>query len=265
MSSDYIQVNNTIDNITKIYSNAYKPFIKLRPDRYINVEDLVSDLKNRVPRWDGHASFSARNSLQDNSSFRINSFGNAYIFVSKNAKIDNIYRFYNEIVGQGVKEITLNLIPFEDKIKYEQILSHLIFPFVTVDLATRSKYGEEMRTRFSYDINTRTAKVFASLSEPTKTIIINKSIPGIKLNILFSDKIASIWYQRLRGTNNITFYCYEDCKVCRGYKVVYYGGDRQSAEGANTIMLFNKFIESTNSGHILVNIKELHKKLRPMT
>lgn len=262
MSSDYIQVVNLIDNISKIYSNSYKPFIKLRPERYINVEDLVQDLRNRVTRWDGHASFIARNSLQDNSAFRINSFGNAYVFISKNAKIDNIYRFYSEIAERDVKEITLNLISFEDKNKYEQLLAYLILPFVETNLRviTESKRTKEIRIKFDYDHKTQVAKIDNTVLEPIKVVTINRSMPGIKVNLMLSDRLAPIWYQRLKGTDNFTFYSYSNCDMCKGYTSF-----NSDSRGEHVyIHVFSKFITSTSNKRIPVKIKELHKRLRPL-
>lgn len=263
MSSDYVQVNNLIENITKIYSNSYKPFIKLKPERYINTEDLIQDLKNRVPRWDGHASFTARNSFQDNSAFRINSFGNGYIFVSKNAKLDNIYRFYSEIMEHDVKEITLNLISFEDKVKYEQLLCYLIMPFAGVPLqvVSPSRTTGELKMKFDFDPKKQTIKFDTPLNEPTRVITISRSIPGIKVNLMLSDRLAPIWYQRLRGTDNYTIYSYSNCDICKGY-LTYYIESRGERVGMD---IFSKFIVSTSDKKIPIKVKELHKRLRPLS
>ena len=263
MSNDPNQVENDIINISKIYSNAFKPFIKLVPERYINTEDLIQDLKILVSKWDGHASFSTRKSLKDNSDYIINSYGKAYIFVSENTRVDVIYRFYNEIISKGIKEMTINMLGLNDRKKYTQLISYLVLPFADMDLGVFSKSRETGETvnNFRFTAKTRLVEFFTSISDPmNKTFTVPKKIPDIKVNLMMHEKVAPIWYQRLSGTSNFTFYCYTDCKVCRGFiKVSYHDRDNRRYE----TIVFTKYLHSVNEPTVAVIVGNINKPLIP--
>ena len=264
MSGDFIEVTNLIHDITRIYSVAYKPFFKIAPERYINVDDLIQDLIYRIPYWDGHASLNARNSLQDASSYRINSYGNAYIYVSRNTKIDTIYRFYDEITAKGVKEITINLISINDRTKYNQLLCFILMPFVSNDLeviSTSPKSPNGVKPNFTFDAKTRVAQLFIYLLRQNKTFEVKKFIPDVKVNLLFNDLIAPMWYQRLTG-EKMTIYSYSDCTTCKGYIEFHRG---VATSNFCTIMMFTKYIASTKEKSIINVIKNLPVHLRPMS
>lgn len=261
--SEISQVQTDIEQIQRIYSNAFKPFIKLIPERYINTDDLIQDLKVLVNKWDGHASFLTRKSLKDNSDYRINSYGKGYIFVSENTRVDIIYRFYNEIIKSGTSEITINLLALNDRQKYNQLISYLILPFIDVDLQvlSKSRTTGEIKTNFKFDAQTRVADFSIAIKQEEKTISIPKKIPGMKINIIFSDKVATLWYQRLCGATNFVFYCYSDCRICKGYyRTVYYSSnDKRSIE----CLIFAKILYSANEPNIPVIIAGLEKPLLP--
>jgi hypothetical protein len=263
MSGDYIEVVNIINEITKIYSQAYKPFFIIRPDRYINVDDLIQDLIHRIPKWDGHANLFARNSLHDYSAFRVNSYGNGYLYVSRNTKIDNIYRLYDDAVRSGVSELTVNMISINDTIKYNQLLSFIILPFIESDLevVSKSSAGGD-KPNFSFDSATRIAQIHINTAQQNKTFEVKRIIRNIKVNFMFNDDLAQLWYQRLSGADNITLYSYNNCKTCRGFVMLNYY-DRH--DEPTKVKVFTKYIYSTKENNITSHTKNIPTSLRPMS
>lgn len=265
MSAINLDVNNMITEINRIYSASYKKFFKIKADRYINVEDLIVDLSMRISMWDSHASLTYRSTLQDNTAYRINSYGNAYVYVSKNAKIDNIHTIFKSLVDKGIKTITINILSLNITQKNEDLAYHTILPFVNVDIDLIDSDTKKSKNLFSFDSKTRVYRTLAikGMVESTVKLLFE----GIKINIL----ARRIWYKRLHhilfNCPNVTIYTY----VIR--PVFYYYKESElfichpvSGEKISMVVYGypKSIIISKYPKKIKLKTKELPKKYRPM-
>lgn len=266
--SEYINLDvlDMISGINKIYSSSYKKFFHINPERYINVDDLITDLSYLIPKWDSHASLLSKNTLQDTTQSIINSYGNGYIFVSRNCKIDNINSICKTMVDGGVKNITINLLQLGDSARYEEIICGIILPFIDrpqrIESSTASK-----KLYFDYEPNTRRYSFYQPEKKKYKEGIIYKTFKDININIMFNQRVVSRWVQRLSNSSNVTIYCYEYTDKYYSLYIVKIVESETSIfnEPDSFIGIKHGLLISDYPRQLTIKVNPLPKKLRPMT
>lgn len=217
MSKVDTDVRTMANNIGYIYSYAYKKFFQIIPERYINVDDMMKDLYHKIPLWDSHAGVSLKRSHIDTTAHTINSKGNGYLYVSHNAKIDNIYRIYREFMEKGAKTITVNLSAFSRN-DDTYIVYSLLGPLLNADVEIKtadpgnSRLGEQLeqkyRDKFKYECETMILKYLDMYSKEDKTMKIPFQVTGVKINIIVQDlENVEILF---RSNKDTTIYTYVD-------------------------------------------------------
>lgn len=204
MSAINLDVNNMIDEIYSIYSNSYKKLFKINPEKYIHVEDMIVDLSTLVPMWDSHANVTYKNTLQDNTEYRINSFGNAYVYVSKNAKIDSIYTIIKTLMNKGIKIITFNTNSFNYDMKNLNLLYKIVLPFVE---DTQNLYiDNNIKKMFLYNKDTNEYEYSLYFNTEKKISKIDTKFEGMKINLLIKGDFVNNLYITLHKCSNMTIY-----------------------------------------------------------
>jgi hypothetical protein len=264
------QVSEYIKGISEIYSKSIKKFISINSDRYINVDDLYRDLLYEISKWDGHAYITSNKTWQDTSEFCVNSHGNAYLFVSENAKLDKIYDMYDTIFSRGADTLVINLLSFYNEYDSRDLLIYLILPFAfanleTYTLSTNPETLGDKKLSFEFNSETGIMKYIDNREHVTKEFNIYKRIPNKKIMLILSPKIAPLWYKRLAGTDNFTINCQKDCKVCTRYC---YATTYLDKEKKNIDLMFifeSKYMQTPNDETVKLKIGDLPKKYRPRT
>lgn len=249
-----------VNQVKFIYSNAYKKFINIDPAKYINVDDLMKDLYIIIPKWDSHASVNYKNTYSDTTSYTINSNGYGYVYVSTNFKMDNILRIYSELYNKGVRKITINLSAFNNIDEQEVQILKLLMPFMVDDQKVVVNYENKDHLLFSYDKETRIAKVknkpIALLSDIKLDEIHNKIIyEDVSINVVMNVNILRL-YRMYEGASNMSIYCYDDVtNIC---SVLF------DTEGTNGIVLNDLKHESRVPPKVKFHCSGLGKKYYPM-
>jgi hypothetical protein len=218
-----LDVKTMVNNIGYIYSYSFKKFFAIDPEKYINVDDLMKDLYYKIPLWDSHASVSMKKSYSDLTEYIINSLGNGYIYISHNAKIDNIYRIYKELMSKNVKTITINITPFTDDDMDHVGIITMLAPIINCNISVKRTHKndeqgatdimEKRKYLYKYDIDEKILiydileKHYASNNVNTK-INVPFRMEGIKFNIITQNFsiIETLFYP----CENVTIYTYED-------------------------------------------------------
>lgn len=208
--SPNIDVNNMIAEINSIYSHSFKKFFHIDPHRYINVDDLMCDLYNTIPMWDSHASVSRKNSFKDETDYRINTHNNGYIYVSKNAKLDNIYRIYNEFIEKDVKHITINLTSLLDPYTVEnaKMFFNIVYPFIYDEQTLKTGPGGSHGDFNIFRYDPKTGDGIIQNEVINTSLKVRMRLPKIKLNILLSGEYGLFWGSRLQSASNVTLHIY---------------------------------------------------------
>ena len=218
MSKVDTDVRTMINNIGYIYSYSYKKFFQIVPERYINLDDLMKDLYHRIPLWDSHASVSLKRSYADMTAYTINSKGNGYIYVSRNAKIDNIYRIYREFMEKDVKTVTVNisaLLRDDDPALVYMIIGPLLNADLEVKFTRKENLETHVRnsknvetTKFKFNYDDMSLMYYNEYTDESKTIKIPLVATFPKINIIVQnfENIEILFY----SNKNTTIYTYTD-------------------------------------------------------
>lgn len=219
MSLVDLDVNNMISQIQLIYMNSYKKLFTIHPERYVNVDDLMKDLYYSVYMWDSHAGVSMKNTYIDYTDYRINSHNNGYIYVTKNAKIDNVYRIYREFMSKEVKNITINITGISDGYSTASSLGlilSVILPFIETDYVVKAQYKDRtiggMKEDDFYVIETNPPKCKFRIIPKTKMNEVSSPIKyeGASINIITSIDVGILLRSVLYKQANFTIYSYSD-------------------------------------------------------
>jgi len=256
-----LDVVNMISEINHIYSNSYKKFFHINPEKYINIDDLITDLSYLIPKWDSHAYLISRNTFQDHTEGIINSYGNGYIFISGNCKIDSVLSLCKDMIDKGVTNITLNMLQLKDSYKFDDLQCGIILPFVESPQRI-VKHGRTEKIYFEFNPETRKYISYQIDKCRHREGIIYKSFKGIKLNLIISQSVVEKWVERLHNSANITIYCYE-YKNEGYYSSILWAVDFIDHNKFIT-SIKNKILHSDYPKLVKVTDRPLPKKFHPM-